>query len=211
MNKSSILTKSISGVLIIALSFCFSSDPAFSDVTLYKVYGAHGVVTFTNRAPRSGEHAEAFTPKKINFSTYSVGPFIRHRLHLEYSELIKEAGTEHKVDENLIRAVIHAESGFNPRARSPKGAMGLMQLMPGTAKLVGVTNAYEPRQNILGGASYLASLMLRFKTLSHAIAAYNAGPEAVDSYKGIPPFRETQDYVRRVTALYHLYRLRTKS
>lgn len=103
--------------------------------------------------------------------------------------------------------MIHAESGFNPRARSQKGAMGLMQLMPATARILGVTDASLPSDNIRGGAQYLAGLLVRFKNdVSLACAGYNAGPEAVQKYAGVPPFAETRVYVQRVKILQQRYK-----
>ena len=120
-----------------------------------------------------------------------------------FDHIIKQAAQQHGVSEGLIKAVMHTESGFNVNARSPVGAQGLMQLMPATARRFNVSNAYDPYQNILGGAKYLSWLLKRFKGNTHlALAAYNAGEGNVAKYGGIPPFRETQDYVRRVTSRY---------
>jgi soluble lytic murein transglycosylase-like protein len=113
---------------------------------------------------------------------------------------------ESGVDESLIRAIIHAESAFNPRAMSLKGAQGLMQLMPGTANDMGVLDAFDPAQNIRGGARYLGLLLKNFNgDVRLTAAAYNAGPAAVQHYNGVPPFAETQVYVQRVGELLQRY------
>lgn len=124
-----------------------------------------------------------------------------------FDSVIKSAAMRYGVEAALVKAIIHTESAFNPSARSPVGAMGLMQLMPGTAKDMGVSNAYNPHQNIDGGVKYLAWLQRQFSNLDHVIAAYNAGHGNVKKYGGIPPFRETRNYVQSVNARLHtLYR-----
>jgi Rod binding domain-containing protein len=119
-----------------------------------------------------------------------------------WSELIDEAAQNHSVDRNLVAAVIAQESAGNPYAVSRAGAKGLMQLMDTTAQSLGVTRSYDPRQNINGGVRYLRSLLEKYDGNERlALASYNAGPGAVDKYRGIPPYRETQQYVRSVLDL----------
>lgn len=124
---------------------------------------------------------------------------VRNRIR-EYSGTIRKLSKTHNVDENLIRAVIAAESCFNPKAVSRVGAQGLMQLMPGTAKLVGVSDPFDPVQNISGGVQYLRMMLDEFdENRTLALAAYNAGPNAVKKYNNeIPPYKETQSYVRKI-------------
>lgn len=121
-----------------------------------------------------------------------------------YDHIIQQAAQKHGVNSGLIKAVMHTESGFNVRARSPVGAQGLMQLMPATAKRFNVSNVYDPEQNIYAGAQYLSWLLKRFNGNTQlALAGYNAGEGNVAKYGGIPPFKETQDYVRRVTSRFN--------
>lgn len=115
-----------------------------------------------------------------------------------FSDMIAEAARKHGVDADLIHAVVRAESGYNPTSRSSAGAMGLMQLMPGTARSLGVRDAFDPAQNIDGGVRYLRQQLDKFGEVDLALAAYNAGPGAVQRHHGMPPYRETQAYVRRV-------------
>jgi len=116
-----------------------------------------------------------------------------------YESIIQEAAALHGVDEDLVRAVIKVESEFDPYAVSRTGAKGLMQMMPATAKRMGVEDPFDPRQNVLGGVKYLRMLLDRFKgNVPLALAGYNAGPRKVRRYKGIPPFKETRGYVKKV-------------
>lgn len=124
-----------------------------------------------------------------------------------YTPAIERAAKRQRLDPALIHAVISAESGYNPRAVSPKGAMGLMQLMPATAQLYGVEDPFDPVANIEAGSRYLRRMVDRFHNLSLALAAYNAGPGAVARYRNtIPPYMETRRYVVRVTNFYIHYR-----
>jgi soluble lytic murein transglycosylase-like protein len=158
-----------------------------------------GVMHFTN-APTSSSDRE-----------YKV--FIRERSSAsgryavkEYEELISDAAEQYGVSVPLLKAIIKAESDFNPRAVSKKGAMGLMQIMPDTIKDLAINNPFDPRENIMGGTRYFKQLYDRFNgKLSLSLAAYNAGPTAVDQYNSIPPYRETEEYVERVLKYYHSF------
>lgn len=181
-----------------------------SSVPTYRVYTYRqndGVQVFTDKVPSH----QAF--EVMEFSCYACDPGSRinwgtTRLFTsEYEGPIELAAKEHGVDPALIRAVIHAESGFNPRARSRKGAMGLMQLMPGTASDMGVRDPWAVQQNIQGGVKYLAMLLAEYRgDVTLATAAYNAGPRTVERYRGVPPIAETQTYVKRVKQLLERYR-----
>jgi len=119
----------------------------------------------------------------------------------DFNDIIKSQAAKNGIDENLLKAVIKTESGFNPNARSGAGAMGLMQLMPQTAESLGVSDPYNPYQNVEGGTKYLKKLLSKYDgNKEMALAAYNAGPGTVDKYGGIPPYKETQNYVKKVLA-----------
>lgn len=121
----------------------------------------------------------------------------------DFADIVKTASEKYNVDEELINSVIKAESNFYPNAVSNCGAEGLMQLMPGTALSLGVNDSFDPEQNILGGTNYLRKMLTRYGgDVELALAAYNAGPGAVDKYEGIPPYAETQAYVKRVLNYY---------
>jgi hypothetical protein len=126
-------------------------------------------------------------------------PTAREATPEDVDRWVSSASNQHQVDADLIRSVIKAESGFNPRAVSPKGAQGLMQLMPQTASQLGVKDAFAPGENIEGGTRYLRDLLVLYHNdMAKALAAYNAGPQRVEQYHGVPPYRETHAYVARV-------------
>ncbi|MBW0435092.1 lytic transglycosylase domain-containing protein [Leptospira yasudae] len=118
------------------------------------------------------------------------------------AEIIRKESEKNHLDPSLVQSVIKAESGFKANAVSPKGAIGLMQLMPSTANLLGVDDPSDPAENVAGGTKFLSDLLSKYKNLDHALAAYNAGPGAVDKYGGIPPYKETQKYVEKVKKYY---------
>jgi soluble lytic murein transglycosylase-like protein len=174
---------------------------------IYKYIDHKGVTVYTNIKPKGvaarviGTYAcpACNVRSKINWNQTG--------LNLDaYREEIAKAAAENDLDEALVRAVIHAESAFHPEALSPAGAQGLMQLMPGTADLYGVTDAFDPKQNIAAGAKHLKMLLDFFDgDLQLAVAGYNAGENAVLRFGGIPPYAETQVYVERVGILQRRY------
>jgi soluble lytic murein transglycosylase-like protein len=172
---------------------------------IYK-YVVGGVTSFSDIAPTKGAYV-VFNSSCYACNLHSTINWQSTKLHLkEFGDAIKSAAQRYEVDPALVRAVIHAESGFNVMARSRKGAIGLMQLMPSTARVIGV-DARVPEYNIRGGVQYLASLLAQFKgNVMLATAAYNAGPAAVEKYGGVPPFAETQAYVERVGILHRRYK-----
>ena len=177
-------------------------------------YVKDGVRHYTSRKPSGGGASALRTIRYSFFETcYACAPlpgvnFGNVRLNTAaYAAEVKAAAAEFGVEEAIVRAIMHAESAFNPNALSRAGAQGLMQLMPATAQRFGVVNAYDPGQNIRGGVEYLSWLLKRFNgDLTLAAAGYNAGEGAVDRHKGVPPYSETQRYVVRVAQLAERYR-----
>ena len=184
--------------------FCFSlltvsilPSIGFTDVYVYK--DKQGVLTFTN-VPSHAGYRRVFRDNNGQLSG-AVASFNG------YDDLIRSASGRYSIDGDLIRAVIKTESDFNSAARSNKGAMGLMQLMPETARLHDVVNAYDPVDNIEGGVRHLRLLLDHYQgNLELSLAAYNAGIKAVEKFGGIPPFAETKEYIRRVLQNYQAYR-----
>jgi soluble lytic murein transglycosylase-like protein len=176
---------------------------------VYKVERKGGITEYTNVKPRGSAFSVLFTyiATCVACDLHSTIDFARTALNLDaYKDEIAAAAADYGVDGSLLRAVIHAESAFNPMAMSAKGAQGLMQLMPGTADDLGVADAFDAAQNIRGGARYLAQLLKNFNGDAQlATAACNAGPGAVQKYGGVPPYDETQVYVQRVATLRDRY------
>lgn len=176
--------------------------------TLYVLRGSRGVLTFTTRKPGEGATYKVFSARGPTFSRFwSLHlPWRPRPIKSEFDQLILDTAKELDLDPSLAKAVVHVESSFDPRATSPKGAMGLMQLMPGTASRFGVGRPYRPEENVRGGVKYLKMLYDRYNgNVRLALAAYNAGEGAVDRFRGIPPYAETQTYVRRVIQMREMY------
>ena len=192
---------SASLVLVAALS-----STALAQV--YKWVDEDGIVTYSNIAPPEEGEFDV-----LRFPCYAADPKCRsvswEKVPLNTRSFrtdIRSAARFNAVEESLIRAIIHAESAYQPDAVSPKGAQGLMQLMPATAAELAVGNPFDPADNISGGALYLAQLLDEFNgNVELAAAAYNAGPSAVYKYDGVPPYDETQEYVRRIKILHRRY------
>lgn len=143
---------------------------------------------------------QALEPASAGVVNVSEGDYRLPSKETRYDYLITEAAQKYDVDVDLIRAVIRAESNFNPRAKSPVGAQGLMQLMPALQQDFGIKDAFDPRENVMGGVRYLRKLLdLHSGNVALALASYNAGPGNVARYGGIPPFRETRGYVKKIT------------
>jgi soluble lytic murein transglycosylase-like protein len=196
--------KPVTVLLGVALLFLAPLLPA----QVYKWVDENGIVTYSNVAP-----PEEGDFQVLRFPCYASDPKCRsvawEKVPLNtrsFTTEIRSEARRNAVEEALIRAIIHAESAYQPDAQSPKGAQGLMQLMPATQKDMQVSNPFDPADNIRGGTAYLSWLLDTFNNdWELAAAAYNAGPNAVQRYGGIPPFDETQEYVRRVRILYRRY------
>lgn len=189
-----------------SIEFSNISTAAKQQTVIYKSQNGNGFV-FSDQKPHHGDY------EILKFDCYACNPDSHINWHTislntrSYAKEIRDISKKYHVDPALVRAVIHAESAFNARAKSHKGAQGLMQLMPATAGDLGVKNAFDAHQNIEGGVKYLAQLLKQFKgDVSLATAAYNAGPNAVKKYQGIPPYSETKVYVERVGILHQRYR-----
>ena len=184
-------------VVLILLATAPSAVPA--DIYMYR--DADGVLHFTN-VPASTKYRLYIRNRKPAFST-SPGT-------KKYDGIIQDAARRYGVDFSLLKAIIRAESSFNPQAISRKGARGLMQIMPQNFRTLEIQDPFDPKQNIMGGARYFRSLLDRYEgKVALTLAAYNAGPTAVDRYRRIPPYVETQDYVEKVLRYYRYYKNNT--
>ena len=190
-----------SPINFIARVFIFSAFIVVpAQAGIYSFSDANGVIHFTNK-PSTPRYADM---KRVSYMPESSVRRTRPANTERFSPLIEQAAREHQIDQGLLHAVIKVESGYDPQAVSRKGAVGLMQLMPQTARRYGVKNIYDPAQNIQGGARYLRDLMEKFDNdLVLTLAAYNAGEAAVAQHGNrIPPYRETWSYVPKVLDVY---------
>lgn len=176
----------------------YLASSAFADI--YRYIDENGVMHFTNAPTSSSQEFKLFLKESLKSSR---SWYYRNK----YDDLITEAAERFGVSFPLLKAIIKAESDFDSQAISKKGAMGLMQIMPQNFKLLGIKDPFDPTQNINAGARYFKQLYDRFNgKLALSLAAYNAGPTAVDRYKTIPPYEETEEYVKRVLKFYYNYK-----
>jgi soluble lytic murein transglycosylase-like protein len=180
-----------------------------SDLRLYMTPGqssyfdlpAAAVLRVQDEPAATGAPPDSSATKPVAPAAHSTAA---HTSPLDVDRLLQEAGAMHHIDPDLLASIVRQESGGNPHAVSRAGALGLMQLMPGTAADLGITDPRAPAQNVAGGTSYLDALLMYYHDdVAKALAAYNAGPAAVDRYHGIPPFAETRQYVARVIHEYN--------
>jgi soluble lytic murein transglycosylase-like protein len=184
--------------ILFAVIVVFHASNTFADI--YRYIDENGVMHFTNAPTSSSGDYKLFLRER----TRRAASFYSSE---KYDGLISEASKRHGVSFPLLKAIIRAESDFDPKAVSKKGAMGLMQIMPQNFKLLGLKDPFDPTQNINAGARYFKKLYDRFGgKLALSLAAYNAGPSAVDYYKTIPPYEETEEYVKRVLRYYYNYK-----
>ncbi len=171
-----------------------------AEAQVYTYTDSRGVVHFSDSPVRGGSSSFRWKRRPLEHRSLDA------RAASAWDRTIAYSARTHRVSPGLVKAVIHTESAFDPRAVSPKGAQGLMQLMPLTARRLGVRNPFDPRDNIDGGTRYLRHLMDLYRgNLQLALAAYNAGEGAVETHGGIPPYGETRRYVRKVLALVSRY------
>ena len=187
-------------IFIFSAIFILTAVISSVHADIYMYIDENGVMHFTN-TPTSNQHDyKVYIKEKTSVS----GKFYTTN---KYDHYISDASREFGVDSRLLKAMIKAESDFDPRAISKKGAMGLMQIMPENFKMLDLKNPFDPWENIKAGARYFKRLHERFNgKLALSLAAYNAGPTAVDRYKNIPPYQETEEYVRRVLRYYRTFK-----
>lgn len=216
MNTAPLLSRCLSCLMLFSIPLSALTITAHAG-NMYIYESSTGQALLTNISNPSGNF-DKFTKKvkvtyykdssnfnnKASSNNYGASAASNSASRNAYDSYIRASAARHGVDPALMKAMMHTESAFNPNARSPVGAQGLMQLMPATARRFNVSNAWNPAENIEGSAKYIAWLMKRFNNnVEFAVAGYNAGEGNVDKYNGIPPFKETRNYVQRVMSRYH--------
>ena len=189
-------------VLSIILTACASVLPAHADIYMY--VDANGVIHFTNVPTNAETSYQIFIKER---TAKILGSVSNERYEHDFDPYIAEASKRHGVSFPLVKAIIKAESDFNPKAISKKGALGLMQIMPENLEILQIQDPFDPWENIMGGTRYFRMMLDRFNgKLPLSLAAYNAGPTVVDRYNSIPPFKETEDYIEKVMMYYYSYK-----
>ncbi len=205
--------------LLFGLVLLSSAGAAMAQSDIYVYRDQNGVLNFTNMPSHDRRHtlvevrkyrSASSRAKQVNYSPRANRPLRAMTPSPQVEDIVTRAAEDYRVDKALVHAMIHAESAFDARAISPKGASGLMQLMPQTAERFGVNDVFDPAQNIMGGVRYMRLLLETFQfDMRLALAAYNAGENAVLRHGGIPPYPETTHYVDKVMELHRLYRQRS--
>jgi soluble lytic murein transglycosylase len=189
----------IIGIILVLLTCALPVD---ADIYMY--IDRSGVIHFTNVPTNSETDYRVFIKEKPR---KNLGSDADVQYEHDFDPYIAEASKKHGVSFPLVKAIIKAESDFNPRAISRKGALGLMQIMPENLERLQISDPFDPWENIMGGTRYFKMMLQRFKgKLPLSLAAYNAGPTAVDRYQSIPPFKETENYIEKVMRYYYSYK-----
>lgn len=204
-------------IRLILTAVLLAASSAFAGGSIYKYVEKDGTIVYTNVAPSGPQAARArrvegeFRPAPSPSAPARVSTSSKEKA-IRYDDYIEDASLRYRIPSALVRAVMHAESAFDPQALSPVGASGLMQLMPPTASEMYVKDIFDPKDNIEGGVRYLRVLANEFDgDMVKMVAGYNAGPEAVRKYNGqVPPYAETQAYVRKVLSLYFQYKTQSE-
>ncbi len=195
--------KGIAAVVLVA--GWLGAAPALADQYIYMQRQPNGVRTYSDKKPRQGTYAKIKITGRPTATASCLGltPASMQARADRYAPLILKHATHHGVAPELVSAVVRVESCYDRHAVSRSGAQGLMQLMPATAIELGVNDSFDPDQNVAGGVRYLAAMLKRFnQDVRLGLAAYNAGPQAVDAFKDVPPFPDTVSYVNRILKLY---------